>query len=336
MKRFLFPIFWVSLGAFFLFMGYWLFLQKPVFSVSFANINQNLPEEKQKPITLMAVGDIMFDRGVLYMLQKYGQGDFNFPFVKIKEHLSQANLLFGNLEGPISNRGVKVGSIYSFRFSPTSSMALRQAGFDVLSLANNHMLDYQAIALQDTMANLQQAGIDYVGAGFNEQEAFSLKIKEVQGIKVGFLAFENLGPTNWKAGENRTGMAWVGWDFSKAKEIISQSKQQVDILVVSLHAGQEYQVLPDEFQKAFDEMAIDAGADLVIGHHAHVVQPLEKYKNGWIAYSLGNFVFDQFFSKQTMESAILRVEIKDKKISNAILEKVQLNKYYQPELIINR
>jgi len=288
----------------------------------------------------MAVGDMMLGRGVEYMVQKYGEGDFSFLFLKIRSYLGQADVLFGNLEGPISQRGQKVGSIYSFEFSPTSTNALKSAGFDVVSLANNHMLDYQAIALQDTMANLQQAGIDYVGAGFNEQEAFGLKIKEIQGVKIGFLGFENLGPVGWKAGPSasdaggdRTGMAWIGWgDFEKVKKIITQSKAQVDILAVSLHAGQEYQQAPDDFQVTFAKMAITAGADLIIGHHSHVVQPLEKYKNGWIAYSLGNFVFDQFFSKETMEGAILKAEIKGKKIGNVALQKVKLNKYYQPEL----
>ncbi|MDD4990474.1 MAG: CapA family protein [Candidatus Pacebacteria bacterium] len=351
MKRILFPIFWVSMGAFFLFAGYWFVAKKPVFSVSQASISQNLPETKSQPVVLMAVGDIMLGRGTEYMVNKYGKGDFNFLFAKIKNYLLAADLLFGNLEGSISQRGQQVGSIYSFEFSPTSTSALKESGFDVLSLANNHMLDYQAIALQDTLANLQQAGIDYVGAGLNEQEAFSLKIREiypvksaeggaeqlnrVKGVKIGFLAFENLGPASWKAGGDKTGMAWIGWDdFGKIQEIISQSKQQVDILVVSLHAGVEYQPLPDNFQKEFTKMAIDSGADLVIGHHPHVIQPLEKYKNGWIAYSLGNFVFDQFFSKETMEGGLLKVEIKDKKISNVILDKVKLNKYYQPELVV--
>ncbi len=334
MKRILFPIFWVSLGTFFLFVGYWFVAKKPVFSVLPANIVQNLPETKSQPVILMAVGDMMFGRGVEYIVQKYGKGDFNFPFLKIKDYLGKADLLFGNLEGPISQRGQQVGSIYSFRFSPTSTQALKSAGFDVVSLANNHMLDYQAVALEDTMNSLQTAGIDYVGAGFNETEAFGLKIKEIQGVKIGFLGFENLGPSVWKAEQDRTGMAWIGWDdFEKVKEIIGQSKSQVDILAVSLHAGQEYQSLPDDFQKEFAKMAIDAGADLIIGHHSHVVQSLEKYKNGWIAYSLGNFVFDQFFSKETMEGAILNAEIKDKKIDSVVLKKVKLNKYYQPELV---
>jgi len=335
MKRFLALIFWVLFGLCFLAAGFFVFSKESAFSISGANINQPAQQNQEaQPIILMAVGDIMLDRGVKYMIDKYGKGDFSFPFLEVKDYLSKADILFGNLEGPISSRGVQVGSIYSFRFSPTSTLALKNAGFDVLSIANNHMLDYQAIALGDTMANLQKAGIDYVGAGNNETEAFSLKIKEIQGVKIGFLGFENIGPANWKAGADKIGMAWIGWDFTKIKEIISQSKSQVDILAVSLHAGVEYQPLPDDFQKAFAQMAIDAGADLIIGHHPHVIEPLEKYNNGWIAYSLGNFVFDQYFSKETMEGGILKVEIVDKKISNISLQKVKLNKYYQPELVV--
>lgn len=334
MKRFLILFFWILFGAGFLVASFFIFSKKSFFSISGANISQ-LVQQKQEaqPIILMAVGDIMLDRAVKYMIDKYGQGDFNFAFANIKNYLSGADILFGNLEGPISNRGVKVGSIYSFRFSPTSTLALKQTGFDVVSIANNHMFDYQPIALQDTMANLQKQGIDYVGAGNNETEAFSLKIKEIQGVKIGFLGFENFAPNSWKAGPEKIGMAWVGEDFSKIKEIISQGKKQVDILAVSIHAGTEYQPLPDAFQKAFAKTAIDAGADLVLGHHPHVVEPLEKYNNGWIVYSLGNFIFDQYFSKETMEGGLLRVEIKNKKIDNVVLQKVKLNKYYQPELV---
>ncbi len=336
MKRFLIPFFWVLLGIIFLLTGFFIYSKKPTFSISQTKINQLVLQNQEiKPIVLMAVGDIMLDRAVKYMIDKYGQGDFNFVFENIKDELSKADILFGNLEGPISSRGLRVGSIYSFRFSPTSTLALKNIGFDVVSIANNHMLDYQAVALQDTMVNLQKAGIDYVGAGNNETEAFSLKVKEIQGTKIGFLAFENLGPVSWKAGIDKTGMAWIGWDdFNKIKEIIIQSKKQVDILAVSLHAGVEYQGLPDDFQKAFDKMVIDAGADLVLGHHPHVIEPLEKYSNGWIVYSLGNFIFDQYFSEETMTGGLLRVEIKNKKIDNVVLNKVKLNKYYQPEIAI--
>ena len=332
MKKFLVPIFWTLFGGAFLLSSFFIYSKKPVFSLYGANIGKITKKEVQ-PIVLMAVGDIMLDRGVKYMVDKYGAGDFNFSFLKIKDYLNSADLLFGNLEGPISDKGLRVGSIYSFRFSPTTTLALKEAGFNFLSIANNHMLDYQAVALGDTMTNLSQAGIDYVGAGFNKEEAFGLKTKEIQGVKIGFLGFENLGPSAWMAGDNKTGMAWIGWgDFEKVKEIIKKSKPQVDILVVSLHAGVEYQPLPDDFQKEFSKMAIDSGANLIIGHHSHVIQLLEKYNNGWIAYSLGNFIFDQYFSKATMEGGLLKVEIVNKKIKNVILEKVKLNKYYQPAL----
>lgn len=328
-------IFWIFFGTAFTLAGFFVYFNKSVFSIDGANVNQSdLTNIEAQSIVLMAVGDIMLDRGVKYMIDKYGKGDFDFVFSNIKNELSKADILFGNLEGPISDKGLRVGSIYSFRFSPITTLALKNAGFDILSIANNHMLDYQATALKDTMLNLKEAGIDFVGAGNDETEAFGLKIKEIQGVKIGFLGFENLGPVNWRAGENKVGMAWIGWgDFEKIKQIVIESKAQVDVLAVSLHAGVEYQSLPDEFQKEFSKMAIDAGADLVLGHHPHVVQPLEKYNNGWIVYSLGNFIFDQYFSKETMEGGLLKVEIKNKKIDNAILKKVILNKYYQPELL---
>lgn len=201
MKRKYVLIFWILFTAVFLVAGFFVFSKESAFSITGANINQPARQSQEaKKIVLMAAGDIMLDRGVKYMIDKYGQGDFNFPFLKIKDYLSKADVLFGNLEGPISSKGLRVGSIYSFRFSPTSTLALKNAGFDVVSIANNHMFDYQAVALGDTMVNLQKAGIDYVGAGNNETEAFSLKIKEIQGVKIGFLGFENLGPASWKAG----------------------------------------------------------------------------------------------------------------------------------------
>jgi len=292
-----------------------------------------LSQTQNTKIIFMAVGDMMFDRGVKTMVTKYGKADFAFSFAQIKDFLSQADILFGNLEGPISERGKKVGSIYSFRFARAIVETLKTIGFDVLSLANNHMLDYQTIALEDTMNALQNAGIDYVGAGFNTEQAFALKIKEQQGTKIGFLAFENLGPATWQAGEHKTGMAWISAkDFAQIQENISQAKSKVDILIVSLHAGVEYQPMPDAFQKAFAQMAIEKGADIVIGHHPHVVQPLIPYKNGWIAYSLGNFIFDQYFSPQTMQGAILKAEIKNKKIESVMLQKIKLNRYYQPQI----
>ncbi len=254
-----------------------------------------------KPISLIFVGDIMLDRGVEYMIEKKGNGDFKFPFLKITDELKKADILFGNLEGPISDKGTKVGSIYSFRADPKVIEGLTFAGFDILSVANNHAFDYGRLALEDTFLRLKEAGIDYVGGGFSNS-IFQPLIKETNGVKIAFLAFTNLCPDSWKATETKSGIDCVSKrDFENIKNIIQETKKSVDILIISLHSGEEYVLEPNQFQMEFSEMIIDSGADLVIGHHPHVVQKNEKYNNGLIFYSLGNFVFDQGFSEKTMQ-----------------------------------
>ena len=285
-------------------------------------------------INLFIVGDIMLGRGVEYMINKEGRGDFRFPFLKIASELKKSDILFANLEGPISDRGIKVGSIYSFRFKPEAVDGLVYGGFDILSLANNHMFDYQRIALEDTMRILKENNIDYVGAGFNKEEAFFLRIKEIKNTKIGFLAYTDLGPENWQAGSENSGIAWIGEnDIGEVVEYIKRVKERVDVLVVSLHAGEEYSKKPNLFQVSFAKICIDNGADLVIGHHPHIVQRIEKYKDGWVAYSLGNFIFEQGFSEETMKSIILKAIIKDKKIKEIFSEDIEINKYFQPELV---
>jgi poly-gamma-glutamate capsule biosynthesis protein CapA/YwtB (metallophosphatase superfamily) len=289
--------------------------------------------EEEKDIIVIAVGDIMLNRGVEYMVQKEGDGDFKFPFLKIADYLNKADILFGNLEGPISERGVKIGSIYSFRMSPSILDGLNYAGFNVLSLANNHMFDYSRIALEDTMIYLEENGIIYAGAGFNEEKAFSLKIKEVKGIKIGFLAYTNLGPKSWKAHDNNSGMAWINWDdISRISDQINKAKRETDVLFVSLHAGDEYSLNPSAFQKEFARASIDAGADVFLGHHPHVVQEVERYKDGWIAYSLGNFIFDQSFSEETMEGLLLEIVITNGRIEKVVEKKTKISDYFWVEL----
>ena len=296
---------------------------------------------EQKTISVFLVGDIMLNRGVEYMIETQGAGDFKFPFLEIADELKGAKLLFGNLEGPISDKGSKVGSIYSFRAMPQTIEGLNFAGFDVLSLANNHAFDYGRAALEDTFLRLKNADINYVGGGFNESEAFSPIIKEINGMKIAFLAYTNLGPETWKAGENNSGIAWTNEDnFEKIKKDIKSAKEKADILIVSLHSGEEYLKTPTQFQIDFSKMTIDAGADLVVGHHPHVVQKNEKYPStssgqaGWIFYSLGNFVFDQGFSEETMEGEILEVVIENKEIKEIIPKEIKINNYFQPEIIL--
>jgi poly-gamma-glutamate synthesis protein (capsule biosynthesis protein) len=278
-----------------------------------------------KTIRIVLVGDMMFDRGVAYMIEKKGNSDFTFPFLNIADELNKADIVFGNLEGPISDKGTKVGSIYSFRNDPKTIDGLTFAGFDVISLANNHALDYSREALEDCLTRLSSAGISYAGAGFNEKEAFSPTVKEVAGTKIGFLAYTNLGPKTWRASGENSGIAWIDNEsLDLTEQQIRKAKQDSDILIVSLHAGEEYQGTSTQFQVDFNEMAARAGADVVVNHHPHIIQ--QDF------YSLGNFIFDQGFSEETMNSKIIEVKIQNKKIKEILQRNIKINNFFQPEI----
>ncbi len=283
-------------------------------------------------IRLGFVGDIMLDRGVESVIKNYGGGDFKFPFLKIADYLRNFDILFGNLEGPISDKGQDVGSTYSFRQDPKVLEGLKFAGFDVLSLANNHIFDWGRLAMEDTLTKLKESQIEYVGAGFSKEEAFSPKIIEKKGTKIAFLAFSDLGEKSWEAKENSSGIVFLNKE--NLEKTIKDAKNKADIIVVSMHFGDEYKSQPNAQQKYFAKLAVDLGANLVIGHHPHVVQPIEKYKNSYIAYSLGNFIFDQNFSEETMRSLLLGVVIKNNEIVELIEKDIKINNFFQPEIAI--
>lgn len=311
--------------------------------ISSAQITEIIPQQiKNRKITLIFVGDIMFDRGVEYMVEKYGQSDFKFPFLKIADYLKGADILVGNLEGPISDKGQKVGSIYSFRSNPKAVEGLNFAGFDIVSMSNNHVFDYGREAMEDAFQRLKKAGIDYVGGGFNETEAYSPRIKDIRDTKIAFLSYTNLGSEYWRAQGDKSGISWL--EKERMEKEIKDAKSKADIIVVSLHYGEEYFSEPNDLQVSISRAAIDAGADLVVGHHPHVVQRIEKYKpsseeslllgkEGFIAYSLGNFVFDQAFSEETMTGLLLKVSISHGKITGLFPINVKINQFFQPELV---
>jgi len=304
------------------------FLIKPE---TFEILTKKSAEKENQIAILIFTGDIMLDRGVEYYIEKEGKGDYKFPFLKIADDLQKADLLIGNLEGPISDKGTKVGSIYSFKMSPKAIEGLTYAGFDILSLANNHMFDYTIEALKDTFLRLKEAKIDYFGGGLNKNESYSPLIKELKGAKIAFLSYANLGSTNWAAGTTTAGISWLTED--NLKKGIESAKEKADIIIVSFHIGEEYKEEPDVTQKYFSQLAIDYGADAVISHHPHVVQKQEIYKEKYIFYSLGNFIFDQGFSKETKEGQIVKVLIQNKKIQEIIPINIKMNEFFQPEIV---
>ncbi|TSC79724.1 MAG: poly-gamma-glutamate synthesis protein (capsule biosynthesis protein) [Parcubacteria group bacterium Gr01-1014_29] len=285
-------------------------------------------------LSLLFTGDIMLNRGVKAVIQKNG-GDWSFPFAHVAEVIKSADITFGNMEGPASDVGENVGSVYSFRMDPRVPEAFASAGFDVVSLANNHMGDWGRTAFEDTMRRLRRAGVAYAGAGWNSAEILKPTVEERNGMRVGYLAFSDVGPGFLRAGEALSGIAVVpagNQGLSYVEKAVLQASRDVDILVVSFHFGEEYEPLPTLRQRALSRIAIDAGARVVIGHHPHVVQSVEEYGGGVIAYSLGNFVFDQNFSPETMEGLMLKVEFQGKDITAVIPIPIKMNEFYQPEV----
>lgn len=285
-------------------------------------------QEKIEPTTLMFVGDIMLSRSVGDKMKKLN--NWNWPFEKIADYLAGADLTFGNLEGPVSDKGKNLGNLYSFRADPKAMEGLKYAGFDILSVANNHIGDWAKAAMDDTFKILKENGIDYAGGGLSVEEAHSVKVEEVNGTKIGFLAYTALGAKYTEATASSSGIAWLNKE--KMAQDIAEAKKISDLVIVSIHFGDEYKQKSNNFQKDIARSAIDAGASLVIGHHPHVVEEIEQYKNSWIAYSLGNFIFDQTFSKETMRGELLKVIVEGKQIKQVEPQNISISKDFQATL----
>lgn len=263
---------------------------------------------RQEPVCLVAVGDIMLSRGVAGEIRKHG-GDPGHPFAKMKRYLKSGDIVFGNLENPVTPGREIMLPERVLRADPGVAAALREAGFTILSLANNHLSDFGTRGILDTFQYLEQAGLGYAGAGKMEREAYAACYTEVKGLKLAFLAFCDpvLAPGDCLAGAGHPGVA--GFDQEKVQAALREAREKADIVVVSMHAGTEYEPAPELAQIRFARMAVDAGADLVLGHHPHVLQRVEEYKGKFIFYSLGNFVFDQKWSRATREGLLAKIFI---------------------------
>lgn len=242
----------------------------------------------------------MLSRGVDVTMKNKG---YLYPFKNIAEITNSAEVTFGNLESPLSSRGKRGDRAYSFRGDPEAVKGLIYAGFKVLNLANNHSYDYGRKAFEQTLELLNEKNIKPIGAGKNLTEARKPAIFDLGDLKIAFLGYD-LSPGAFPAGQDHPGVAkarhaWIIQDLEKAKEA-------ADFVVVSFHWGIEYRDFPTEYQKSLAHMAIDCGADIVVGHHPHTFQGIEIYKGKLIAYSVGNFVFDQKDLKNN-QSVLLKV-----------------------------
>jgi poly-gamma-glutamate capsule biosynthesis protein CapA/YwtB (metallophosphatase superfamily) len=239
-------------------------------------------------IELVAVGDVMLARGVNGKIRKFGP---DHPFDQVQQVISKADIAFCNLESAISPSASGKFKDCNFCIKPEDAEGLSFAGFDIVSLANNHMFDCEKKGILSTMRFLGEQKIRFAGAGETSAVALRPAIFDVKNIRVGFLAFSSY-PMDWIAlDEDDPSVAF--YDSVESTEAVRKLKRKADVIVVSLHWGEEYWKKPNSSQVKVGHQLIDAGADLILGHHPHVLQEIEKYENGLIVYSLGNFVFDQ-------------------------------------------
>ncbi|MBI3888474.1 CapA family protein [Candidatus Nomurabacteria bacterium] len=290
-------------------------------------------ETKAEPdfINMAFEGDIMLDRGVRNSVTKNFAGDYSQLF-KNADILKKFDIVFANLEGTASDKGKNAGSIYSFHMDPAVIPVLKGAGINILSVANNHVADWGLKAYVDNLARLKTAGIPYAGGGQNKTEAETPTIIIKHGIKIGFLGFSDVGPDYMQASETRAGiLSAKGPNFD---EIIKNAAAQVDFLIVSFHFGTEYKTMHNKRQEYLAHEAVDDGAKIVIGAHPHVVEDFETYKNSFIAYSLGNFIFDQSWSEPTMKGMLLEIKLYKNGEMAVTKDPTQLNSFFQLEKII--
>ncbi|MBI3989167.1 MAG: CapA family protein [candidate division NC10 bacterium] len=241
-----------------------------------------------------------------------------YPFAKIAHHFRQANIAFINLEGPLTSRGRKLSKRFNFRADPRSVASLILVGISVANLANNHVMDYGRIGLRDTIAALDRAGIVSFGAGETMQQARAGAVVERNGLRVGFLGYVYLGPASSEprvihASMGRPGGAGHPTSVETLRTMVAEDlarlKPLVDLFVVSFHWGREGSFYPEDDQRLLARFTIDRGAHLVLGHHPHVLQGIEAYGGGIIAYSLGNLVFGGNWDPQDKDSIILKVRL---------------------------
>lgn len=254
-----------------------------------------------EPIRMLAVGDMMLGRYVETLMNRY---DNDYPFSNLDNLISGQDVVFGNLEGPIATNHVQTPDFTtSFSFKPEVAGLLKRHGFNTLSLANNHTLDKGEDVFLQTQQYLDAAEIAYFGNPRDETNAYRYS-RIFEDTEVVFLGFnEAVNPY---------------FNVDQALATVADESED-DFVIVSMHWGNEYQLVSNDFQQEFARDLIDNGADLIIGHHPHVVQEVEIYNDRMIFYSLGNFIFDQYFSVDVEQGLAFEMTLNEGSVSYKLL-----------------
>lgn len=297
------------------------------------------PQGAEPEITVVLGGDVNMGRKIGQQLLA---GNIDYPFAKISNTLKEADIAFVNLESQLADLGGETQSPtneYRFAGPPEGAQSLKNAGIDIVSVANNHMWDYGKDHLFETLDHLDSSEIKYIGASKSPDQKYTPVITNTNGIKIGWLAMTTL-----LNGYEKPASEYVS--LNSEKEIISEIekiKNNVDYIFVSIHTGTEYKTSPNKDMVELSHRLIDAGADIIIGHHPHVPQPIEHYisdsddqlasgHRGTIFYSLGNFAFWQPFSFWTEHSFLAKLSLTKRAYG---IEIIPINSGWQPEINTN-
>lgn len=275
-------------------------------------------EEEARRVSLIVVGDINLGRHVGQMLLL---DSLSYPFVHASALFAKYDVVLGNLESQVTDQNGETQhprDRYIFCAPPQAAESIRLAGFSAVATANNHAYDYKMRGLLETIGYLKASGVAWTGTSADSVGAFPPVVFERNGIRIGFLAYTQF--VNRKTG-------WTGhialYRKESARKDIAALRAKADLVLVSYHGGDEYTEKPNKRTLGEMRSLIDAGADVVLGHHPHVPQGIESYKGKWIFYSLGNFVFYQPQREWTQKGiAVVLTAIRDS--SQVLIEAVEL------------
>ena len=265
---------------------------------------EEVPQDNE--IILLFAGDVYLSNHVLAAYDSAGGINGVLDEAILKE-IENADIFMANQEFPFTERGMAAADKqFTFRLPMDRVHLMNEMGIDIVTLANNHILDFDEEGLLDSCEALDAAGIRYVGAGADLERARKPEFMEAGGKTIGFLGTSRVYMDgSWAAGSGHPGV-FSTYDSRQALESIRAAKELCDYLVVYVHWGVEKETVPKEYQRTMGREYIDAGADLVVGSHPHVLQETEYYNGKPIVYSLGNFVFGSSIPETALLKVVLR------------------------------
>ncbi|WP_374148496.1 CapA family protein [Priestia megaterium] len=290
---------WITLAILVVFMYGAVWVSKPSEAVENNTKDDSL-------VTATMVGDIMLGRNVEKVTNRQGQ---DYLFRNVESYFKNADYSTANFDHPVTanDEYPAQDKPIVLRTDEQSVKTLKNLNFSVLNVANSHSMDYLEEGLNDTVKAFNQSKMDFVGMGGNLEEASNINYQTVNGIKIATLGFTDTYTAYSAANDNDPGILPAKPEIFIP--LIQEAKEKANLVVVHAHWGEEYDTTPSPRQKGLAKAMADAGADIILGHHPHVLQPIDTYKNTVIFYSLGNFVFDQGWSA-SRESALVQYKLK--------------------------